>query len=157
MIHTLNTDPVLRPVLGLVSPDDYLYFCNVNSYFFVRINGMILDLVVRYHHINTIGCWFDLIKNIHLRSTLDLVQELLEIIPKFFKNERRTGRMENLMSAFQILRIVVNKEDAALGGNMGAYRKEEGVDWGLGRDKLEFHQSSLNMAQRVWNHMLFWV
>ena len=36
--------------------------------------------------------------------------------------------MENLMSVFQILRIVVNKEDAALGGNMGAYRKEEGVD-----------------------------
>ena len=36
--------------------------------------------------------------------------------------------MENLMSAFQILRIVVNKEDAALEGNVEAYRKEDGVD-----------------------------
>ena len=42
-----------------------------------------------------------------LRATLDLVQMLLEVIPKFSNKGRQMGMMDTLTRAFHILRVVV--------------------------------------------------
>ena len=50
-----------------------------------------------------------------LRATVDLVQMVLEVIPKFAKKRRQMVIMATLARAFHVLRAVVSEEYIALG------------------------------------------